>query len=216
MVERDDSGVLRVGLTGGIATGKSHVLAEFQELGAFGIDADVLARRVVEKGKPAYQEIVREFGVEILRDDGAIDRRKLGRIIFGDEARRNRLNAIVHPHVYEEESAEVAAILAGNSRRPLIVITDAALIIETGSDRRYDRIVVVFCRPELQLARLAGRDEMSKREAEQRIRSQMPIAEKVRYGHYVIDTSGEYAETGEQVRRVYRSLLADAAERVKT
>ena len=205
-----DSELFRVGLTGGIATGKSLVLAEFEKSGVCGIDADRLAHRAIEKGNAAFTEIVREFGVEILGENGEIDRKKLGPIVFADPARREALNAIVHPCVQRAEAQVIETLLAEHSRRPLIVMTGAALLIETGRYRMFDRMVVVSCRPELQLARLMARDGMGEAEALQRIQSQMSSEEKVRHADYVIDTSGTYADTFQQVRNVYRSLVEDA------
>ncbi|MBI2823043.1 MAG: dephospho-CoA kinase [Acidobacteria bacterium] len=206
---------MKVGLTGGIASGKSHALEEFKRLGAAVIDADRLAHRVMERGKPACQEVVREFGEGILLPDGEIDRKKLARIVFADEEKLKILNAIVHPRVFEEEAAELEAMRSSSIKESPIVIVDAALMIETGSFRRYDKIVVVFCPPELQLARLMARDDLSPEEAALRISRQMPILEKVRYADYLIDTSGKYSDTKRQIRQVYLNLLSDYEEMVR-
>jgi dephospho-CoA kinase len=205
-----DPQVLRVGLTGGIATGKSLALAEFEKLGVYSINADRLAHQAIEKGTSAYGEVVREFGEGILDADGRIDRKKLGPIVFADSDRRRKLNAIVHPRVHEAEAQIVQKLVANHRRRPLVIMTDAALLIETGRYKQFDRMVVVFCSPELQLARLMGRDGLDEDEALRRIGSQMPGVEKIKYADYVIETSGTYAQTTSQVRQVYLSLIADA------
>ena len=203
--------MLKAGLTGGIATGKSSALATFVRLGAVGIDADRLGHRVIEKGRPAYLEAVREFGSRmILAADGEIDRKKLGAIVFADEAKLKRLNAIVHPRVFEEPQLETDAALAARSHP--IVMVDASLMIETGSYRRYDKIVVVFCAPEIQLSRLMARDHLTSEEAIQRISRQLPSEEKLKYAHYRIETSGTLEDTRRQVREVYGRLLGDYEE----
>jgi len=198
---------LLVGLTGGIATGKSTVSAMFAHLGAKVVDADLLAREVVMPGQPAHAEIVREFGPEVLQEDGALDRKRLGAMVFADAARRRRLEAITHPaifvrqqrilSVYEEEAFEG------------VVIWDAALLIESSSAKRMDRVVVVVTDAATELARLMARDGFSEEEARGRIASQMPLAEKVKVADYVIDNSGSRPETERRVREVYRGLLDD-------
>ncbi|HEY2931648.1 MAG TPA: dephospho-CoA kinase [Acidobacteriota bacterium] len=204
--------MLKVGLTGGIASGKSHALAEFRKLGAHTIDADEIAHRVIARGRPAYEEILRVFGSEILLVNGEIDRKALGKIVFADEEKLKRLNGIIHPRVFEEEEWELQAFKAKAGRRSPIVIIDAALMIETGSYKRYDKIIVVFCLPELQFARLIARDGISPEEAALRISRQMPISEKAKYADYLIENSGKYNETQRQIRQVYASLMADHAD----
>lgn len=201
--------LLNVGLTGGIGTGKSHALEEFRRLGAYTIDADELAHQAIERGKPAYQEIVREFGEAILQPDGEVDRKKLARIVFADESKLKCLNAIVHPRVSELQEEELRALQSKKRKRSPIVITDAALMIETGNYKRYDKIIVVFCTPELQFARLVARDGLSPEEAALRISRQMPITEKAKHADYLIENSGKYADTRRQIKQVYTNLLAD-------
>jgi dephospho-CoA kinase len=198
---------LLVGLTGGIATGKSTVSAMFAHLGARIIDADLLAREVVAPGQRAHAEIVQAFGPEVLQDDGYLDRKRLGAIIFADADKRKRLEQITHPairarqqrilSVYEEEAFEG------------VVIWDAALLLESGSATGMDRVVVVFADPATELSRLMARDGLGEEEARRRIASQMPVAEKAKLAEYVIDNSGSRAETEHQVREVYRALLRD-------
>lgn len=198
----------RVGLTGGIACGKSNALRCFHRLGAHTIDADLIARQVVEPGTPAHRLIAAEFGSSILEGD-QINRKKLGRIVFADEAARKRLNEIVHPFVVEEEEKRIAALDSDEdgSQSP-IVIVDASLMIETGTYRKYAVIVVVYCPSAIQLQRLMLRDGISETEARQRIDSQMSTLEKLKYGDYIIETSGKLSETYKQVQYIYKELLA--------
>jgi dephospho-CoA kinase len=198
---------LLVGLTGGIATGKSTVSAMFAHLGARIIDADLLAREVVAPGQRAHAEIVQAFGPEVLQNDGYLDRKRLGAMIFADADKRKRLEQITHPairvrqqrilSVYEEEAFEG------------VVIWDAALLLESGGATGMDRVVVVFADPATELSRLMARDGLGEEEARRRIASQMPVAEKAKLADYVIDNSGSRAETERQVREVYRALLRD-------
>jgi len=196
---------LLVGLTGGIATGKSTVSAMFAHLGARVVDADLLAREVVTPGQPAHAQIVKEFGPDVLQQDGVLDRKRLGALVFADAQKRKRLEEITHPairvrqqrilSVYEEEAFEG------------IVIWDAALLIESGGAKGMDRVVVVIADPAAELRRLVERDGFSEEEARGRMASQMPLAEKVKAADYVVDNSGSRAETERRVREVYRALL---------
>jgi dephospho-CoA kinase len=198
-----------VGLTGGIACGKSNALRCFHRLGAHTIDADLIAREVVEPGKPAHQQIVAEFGRSILTEENRINRKALGRIIFSDPAARKRLNDIVHPYVVQEEERKIAdlEIEEAKSQSPIVVV-DASLMIETGTYRKYRMIIVVYCPPAIQLQRLMLRDSISEAEARQRIESQMPTLEKIKFGDFIIETSGKLSETYLQVKQVYSELLA--------
>ena len=198
---------LLVGLTGGIATGKSTVSAMFAHLGAKVVDADLLAREVVMLGQPAHGQIVKEFGPDVLEADGSVDRKRLGAIVFADAQKRKRLEEITHPairvrqqrilSVYEEEAFEG------------IVIWDAALLVESGGAKGMDRVVVVVADPAAELRRLVERDGFSEEDARRRMASQMPLAEKVKVADYVIDNSGSRAETERRVREVHRALLDD-------
>jgi dephospho-CoA kinase len=198
---------LLVGLTGGIATGKSTVSTMFAHLGAKIVDADLLAREVVMPGQPAHAAIVREFGPDVLQADGTLDRKRLGAIVFADAARRQRLEAITHPAIHVRQQR----ILAVYDEEAFegIVIWDAALLIESSSARRMDKVVVVVADPDTELRRLMARDGFADGEARRRIASQMPLAEKVKVADYVIDNSGSRAETERRVREVYRALLDD-------
>jgi len=198
---------LLVGLTGGIATGKSTVSAMFAHLGAKIVDADLLAREVVMPGQPAFARILEEFGPEVVQPDGHLDRKRLGAIVFADPARRKALEAITHPairtrqqrilSVYEEESFEG------------LVVWDVALLFETGGAQQMDKIVVVAADEATELARLIARDGLGEEDARRRIASQMPVAEKAARADYVIDNSGTRPETERRVRLVYQALLLD-------
>ena len=204
--------MLRGGLTGGIATGKSYVGKVLQELGCELIDADRVAHVVIEPGQPAYDELIAEFGPSILDAEGRIDRGRLGALVFADAARRARLNAIVHPRVYETQAAWLSEVAARNPQA--IAVIDAALMIETGSYRRFDQLIVVHCRPDLQLARLQERNGLTLEAAQLRIDAQMPNHEKLAYANFVIDTSTSFEETRRQTEAVFHSLcqVRDRAE----
>ena len=199
--------MLKIGLTGGIACGKSFVLNEFRQLGVHCIDADEVAHQVILPGEPAYRDIVAHFGTGILGDDSAIDRAKLGAAVFGDEGERQRLNRIVHPRIHEELDRRLARLEAGDGSEATLAMVDAALMVETGSYRKYDFVVVVSCRPEQQLERLLGRGGLARPEAQARIDSQMPIEEKVRFADFVIDNSGDRGRTRDRVREVHGQIL---------
>jgi dephospho-CoA kinase len=196
--------MLTVGLTGGIATGKSYILGLLRDFGCDVIDADAVARQVVEPGQPAFEDIVAHFGRGILTSDGVIDRPKLGAIVFANPAEREALNSIVHPRVYETQAKWLAEVAARNPRA--IAVVDAALMIETGSYRRFDKLVVVWCDPALQLERLMARNHLSREDAAARIAAQMPSAEKLRFADYSIDTSVGFEDTRRQVESLYAEL----------
>lgn len=204
---------LLVGLTGGIATGKSTVADIFRALGCVVIDADVLAREVVEPGEPAFQELVAEFGRQALQPDGALDRKKLGAIVFADAEKRKRLEAITHPAI----RSRLARLLEGLTAQKFegIVIFDAALIVESGNYKTMDRLVVVTAGEETQAARLMARDGIGRAEALGKIRSQMPLSEKVKLADHVIDNRGDRAATEAQVHRVHAALDAELLSRAR-
>lgn len=199
--------MLIVGLTGGYASGKSTVAKMFVELGAALIDADQLAREVVEPEKAAWFEIVAHFGKGILLGNREIDRKALGEIVFRDKEERERLNAIVHPKVLEEELNAIEKI---REREPdAIAILSVPLLIESGHYRHCDKIVVVTVDEETHIKRLMDRDGFTREEAIRRISSQMPLSEKVRYADFVIDNSRSIEETKSQVREVFGKLKVD-------
>ena len=199
--------VLRVGLTGGIASGKSTVAEMLAEFGAFVLDADELAHRAMAPEGPAHQALVARFGRGILDARGRIDRAVLGRRVFADAAERQALNEIVHPHVRTEADRRIAEC-ARLSWSPLAVF-DAALLVETGTYRDFHRLLVVHCSRERQLERLATRNGLPRPEAEARIDAQAPAEEKVAVADYVIDNDGPLDKTRTRTRDVYSRLLTD-------
>jgi dephospho-CoA kinase len=204
--------MLRVGLTGSIAVGKSHVAGLLRGFGCRVLDADEVARRVVEPGTEGLRAVVEAFGAEVLRGDGTLDRARLGAVVFGDEEKRLRLNAILHPLIMAEQDEQFRRWALEEPRG--IGVVEAALMIESGGHQRFDRLIVVHCRPETQLERLMLRNHLSREEAERRIASQMPQEEKLRYADFAVDTSGDFEETRRQTEAVYRELraLADAGD----
>ena len=197
--------MLKVGLTGSIAVGKSFVLSVFRELGCHVLDADKTARDVVEPGTPGLERVVSEFGEEILTPAGELDRPKMAAIVFADEKMRLLLNSIVHPLVFEAQDAWLREREAEDPDG--IAIVDAALMIESGGYRRFDRLIVVWCEPEIQFERLIKRDDLSERDARRRIASQMPQEEKKKYADILIDTSHGFEATRERCRHVHSELL---------
>jgi len=196
--------LLKVGLTGGYASGKSTVAKMFVELGATLIDADKLAREVVKPDKQAWFEIVAHFGKGILLKNGEIDRKALGEIVFGSDAERERLNAIVHPRVLDEELKAIEEIKGRGL--DAILILSVPLLIESGHYRQCDKIVVVTVDRDTQIKRLMERDGFSREESLRRISAQMPLSEKVTYADFVIDNSGSIQETEFQVKEVFKKL----------
>jgi dephospho-CoA kinase len=196
-----------VGLTGGIASGKSVVSRQLVALGCRLVDADVLAREVVAPGEPAWRAIVEEFGREVVGPDEQLDRKRLGAIVFADPTRRKALEAITHPAILSRRQAILDTWATAGFDG--LVVLDIPLLVEVGAATHVDRVVVVYAEREVQLARLMSRDRFERAEAERRVGSQMPLAEKVRYAHYVVDNSGTPDETAAQVRAVHAALLAE-------
>jgi dephospho-CoA kinase len=201
--------MLRVGLTGSIAVGKSVVLARFAALGCHTSDADHIARRVVEPGTTGLERLVTEFGRDILDPENRLDRAALGAIIFRDALRREQLNRILHPLIIEEQNRWLDDCEARDFAS--IAVIEAALMIESGGYRRFDKIVVVHCEKERQVERLMKRNALTRDEAERRIAAQMPQVEKMSYANYLIDTSHDTAQTVEQTDGVYKAMLKDSA-----
>lgn len=202
--------MLRVGLTGGIASGKTAVAAMFRARGAILFEADRIAHRLMAPGQPAYDEIVGAFGKEILSADGTIERKRLAAIVFADAARREQLNRIVHPRVIGEQEKELRRIAAEDPGA--VAIVEAALLIEAGYHKQLDKLVVTWCRPEQQLERLQAKG-LSREDSERRIAVQLPAEEKRRLADYVIDCSGSLAETERQVEQVWKALQQAAASK---
>jgi dephospho-CoA kinase len=196
--------VKRVALTGGIATGKSHVRAEFEQLGVPTIDSDTLAREAVAAGTSGLDAVVRRFGAGILDPSGVLDRHKLADIVFADPVARKDLEAIIHPAVREATSRFFAALDPGAHA---FAIADIPLLYEVGRDKDFDVVIVVAVDPQTQLKRVMQRDGLTESEARQRIAAQLPIDEKVKKADYVIRTDGTVDETSRQVASV-RSHLA--------
>ena len=197
--------MLRVGLTGSIGVGKSFVTSIFEELGCHVLDADQTAREVVMPGTPGLRALTDAFGEEILNTDGTLDRKRLGALIFTDQAERQRLNQILHPFIIARQDE----IMRGweNEDPDGIGIIDAALMIESGGYKRFDKLIVVHCRPEVQLERLMLRDKISRDEALRRINSQMPQEEKQKFADYLIDTSDGFELTRTQIISVHQKLI---------
>ena len=206
--------MLRVGLTGGIATGKTTVAAILRELGCRVLEADKIAHQMIAPDGAAYDKVVKEFGSGILTPEGLVDRRKLGAIVFCDPARLARLNAIVHPPVLEEQSRQLAAIEKADAHA--IAVVEAALLIEAGFDRELDLLIVTWCTPEQQIARLTavgkGRG-LTIDQAKQRIAAQMPIEEKRSRADEVIDCSGTLEHTRAQAIALFARLKAIEGKR---
>ena len=193
----------KVALTGGIATGKSHVLDQFRRRGVPCLDADVLAHGVTATGTEATAAIADRFGADVLSADGSVDRRKLGAIVFADPVARHQLEAVVHPAVYRTIAAGLRAFeLVGDSP---IAVVDVPLLYETGHEKDFDRVIVTSCSPERQLARLWDRG-MTDADARQRIAAQWPTEKKASRADFVIRTDGSFEDTDRQVDEVLRDL----------
>jgi dephospho-CoA kinase len=201
---------LRVGLTGGIACGKSRVRQRLAAAGFSTLDLDHIAHEVMAPGGAAYREVVEAFGPAILAADGSVDRRRLGDVVFADPKARARLDAIVHPRVREEEARRAAL---GPDRPDEIVVTDAALLVEAGVHLRFDRLVVVHCSADQQVERLMRRDGIDEAAARARVAAQMPTDEKRGFAHFEVDASGSLAETDQGTDRVAAELRRLALSR---
>jgi dephospho-CoA kinase len=195
--------MLRLGLTGGIASGKSAVAVMLRDLGFAVLDADSLAHKLIEPGQPAHQEILREFGPSIADFDGRIDRARLSAIVFADRAKLDRLNAIVHPRVAEVVLRQFDEWQRNGVRDAAFV--EAALLIESGIHKSLDGLVVAWCKPEQQLERLVARG-LSEAEARRRIAAQLSVEEKLRHATEKIDCSGSLEETRRQVEALAAKL----------
>ena len=198
--------MLKVGLTGSIAVGKSFVLGLLAGHGCHVLDADATAREVVAPGTPGMKAVVAAFGEEILNSDGALDRVKLGAIVFADEPKRRQLNSLLHPFIISAQDEQMREWEQEDPQG--IAVVDAALMIESGGYRRFDTLVVVHCRPEVQLERLIARDGLSRLDAEQRIGAQMAQEEKKTHADFLIDTSEGFDSTQQQTESVFHRLGA--------
>lgn len=196
--------MLRVGLTGSIAVGKSFVTSIFSDLGCHTLDADETAREVVLPGSPGLDAVAQSFGREILNDDGTLNRQRLGALVFADGAKRQKLNQILHPFIIARQD-EIMRDWEREDPQGIGII-DAALMIESGGYKRFDKLIVIHCRPEVQLERLMLRNGLSRDEAEARINSQMPQAEKQKFADFLIDTSDGFELTRSRTIEVYNQL----------
>jgi dephospho-CoA kinase len=202
---RGRDGRLLLGVTGGIATGKSTVSAMLQDLGAHLIDFDVLARRVVEPGTPAWKEIVAYFGRQVLREDDSLDRKVLSEIVFRDFEKRKKLESFTHPRIHEEFVKEVREI-ASTHPKPIIQV-GIPLLIELNLQYLFHKILVVYLPQELQIDRLAKRDGITRDQAANILKAQIPIDEKIGYADFVIYNNGPIEETKIQVMDLWKKLL---------
>jgi dephospho-CoA kinase len=193
----------RIALTGGMGTGKSHVRAVFAALGVPTIDADTLARDVVAHGTPGFEAVVGKFGRGILNADGDLDRRALGAMVFADPAKRHDLEAILHPAIKGAIDQWFTAL--DQTAQPF-AIADIPLLYEVGLDKEYDAVIVTACTPQNQVKRIMARDNLDAKEVQGRLEAQLPIEEKVKRAHYVIDTNGSLVQTNAQVHKLYQEL----------
>lgn len=198
--------MILVGLTGGIASGKSLVSKMLKDQGAYIIDADEIAHEVIQPGKPAYREILEHFGEEILREDGTIDRSRLGRLVFDDPEKRAILERIIHPRVFSEEESRRKQIAQKDPGA--VIIFDVPLLIETRAHELMDKVIVVSVNRKTQLRRLMQRDHLNREEAMKRIEAQLSISEKRRAADYVIDGEAPPERVAEQVKAIYEELKA--------
>ncbi|MBI2832921.1 MAG: dephospho-CoA kinase [Acidobacteria bacterium] len=196
--------MLRTALTGGIATGKTYVLRRFTALGAATADADEIAHQVIAPGGPAYAPLVQRFGRDVLGTDEAVDRRRLGALVFSDARARRDLEAIVHPVVYQEIFRWFERLEPAGATE--IAIAGIPLLFETSHEADFHAVIVTACTPELQLDRLMRRDGLSEPDARRRLAAQMPIDEKVRRADFVIHTSDGFSETDRQVAEIWGQL----------
>ncbi|PLX67527.1 MAG: dephospho-CoA kinase [Denitrovibrio sp.] len=193
-----------VGLTGNIASGKSTAAEYFEKLGCYSIDADQISRIVMQPDQPAYLKIVELFGEDVLAEDKTPDRSAIRKIVFEQPEMRRELEKIVQPAILEYERKEVGRIKGRDDKA--IIITQAAVTVEAGSQDRFDRLIVVYVDPAVQLERVMARDSISKEDAQKIIDAQMSIEEKLKHAHFVIDNSGDLANLKSEVERIYELI----------
>ena len=196
--------MLRIGLTGSIGVGKSFVAGVLAELGCAVLDADQTARAVVAPRSAGLTAVVEAFGEGILHKDGTLDRQELGSLIFADQGKRELLNSILHPYIIALQDEQLHEWEVKNPEG--IAVVDAALMIESGGYKRFDKVIVVHCRPEVQLQRLMARDGLSPEEAQKRVDAQMPQQEKEKFADYLIDTSDGFESARSRTAQVYEEL----------
>ena len=205
--------MLRVGLTGGIASGKSTVGRMFSRRGVPVIDADAIAREMVAPGTGGLAAVAEAFGAGVLAPDGTLDRARLGEVVFADPQKRRRLEEILHPRIIEEQDRRLDALGAGG--RTAVAVVEAALLVESGGWRRFDRLVVVDCEEGQQIERLRRRDGLDEAAARARLGAQIPLSEKVKLADRVIDTRGGLEETQAQVEVLVAWLREEAEKTAK-
>lgn len=194
-----------IGMTGGIGCGKNKVAEMFNQLGFYTIDSDVSSRKVMEKGEPAYEKIVSVFGESILDEQGNILRKKLGHIVFNNKEKLKMLENIVHPAIYKYEKKERSKIFGRNDKA--VVITHAALIIESKSIDKYDALIVISCPDEIQVKRVMQRDNFSEEKVKKIVYYQMPNAERLKYADFIIDNSSTLDDLYNEVKRVHNLIM---------
>lgn len=197
-------------MTGGIGSGKTLAASIFRDLGARIIDADVLCRELVLPKKPAWKDIVEKFGPEILQEDTRLDRKKISSLVFSDPKKKQLLEGILHPRVFEEEQLRYRRILAGDPKA--IVIVDAAMLIESGNYKEMDKVIVLKCSEELQIKRAMQRSGLSREKVIERLNSQMSLEEKLTHADFIIENEGNLPELQNNVKAVFQSLLAQAGK----
>lgn len=193
-----------IGLTGGIATGKSQSSKIFKELGCYIIDADKLSRTLTTKDSRCLKEIIGTFGTDVLKDDGTLNRKKLGQIVFNDKQAKIDLERIIHPHIIRKTNEIIAKKYTTTD-----IIVDAPLLFEVGLDRVCDKVIVVYAKYHLQIARFMKRDNISKEEAIKRISLQMPIEDKMKLADITIDNSGTISELKKNIKFIYKQLISE-------
>lgn len=193
-----------IGLTGGIASGKTLVAAEFERLGAIVIDADIIARDVLQPGEEPYKMVVEEFGEKIVAQNGEIDRTRLGEIVFNDCERLKRLNQLTHPEIIRRIEERIKEIVENKSNR--IIVLNAPLLIEVGLHTKMDRVVVVYADTEKLIERIVSRDKIKREDALKRLSCQMPLKEKIEYADHVIYNNSTREETLDQVDTIFKDL----------
>ena len=203
--------MLLVGLTGGIASGKSTIADMFKREGAYIIDIDMVSRDVVKPGRPAWQDVVHIFGKEVLNEDQTLNRKKVGDIVFSDAEKRKKLEKIIHPKITAEKLRQIEEIEAQDKRA--IVIVDIPLLIETDKQDTVDKVVLVYTSPRNQIERLMKRDGLSLEEAHKRLASQMPIENKKKYAHYIINNEEPLEEVQKTVIEIFRELKKVEAQK---
>ena len=199
--------MLIVALTGGIATGKSVVANILEDLGCYIHHADKIAHELTEPEKPAWEKIVAHFGEKILNKDKTINRSRLGKIIFSDKKEQVILNKLIHPLVLKKKKETIGKL--EEEGRHNIFVSEAALTVEAGFTDLFDKVIVVYCTRDIQIKRLMARDRISRKEALQKLKSQMIPEEKLKHADYIIDTSETLQDTVEQTERIYRNLVID-------